>query len=190
MHAQASLSDYGQVLAQLGGAAAGQDGDEFFVRIEVLLTAESMAIKRRVHGADQRMADELHGYSGIAIEFFFKRKNAQCLREAPAHYAHAPRPPGPELRADVVDVFNATAFEFAGEAQVEAGKIGEDRKGGLAALGLADEATHGANERRQMAEDFGDASDGDFGVVGDDVDAGGTHLRATHAEDFEVGALL
>src|ERR1700687_2119508 len=176
MHAQASLSDYGQVLAQLGGAAAGQDGDEFFVRIEVLLTAESMAIKRRVHG--------------IAIEFFFKRKNAQCLREAPAHYAHAPRPPGPELRADVVDVFNATAFEFAGEAQVEAGKIGEDRKGGLAALGLADEATHGANERRQMAEDFGDANDGDLGVVGDDVDAGGTHVRATHAEDFEVGALL
>ena len=42
----------------------------------------------------------------------------------------------------------------------------------------------------KVAEDFGDADDGDFGVVGDDVDAGGAHLRATHAEDFYVGALL
>ena len=41
-----------------------------------------------------------------------------------------------------------------------------------------------------MAEDFGDADDGDFGVVGDDVHAGGAHLRAAHAEDFYVGALL
>ena len=41
-----------------------------------------------------------------------------------------------------------------------------------------------------MSEDFGDADDGDFGVVGDDVDAGCAHLRAAHAEDFYVGAWL
>ena len=41
-----------------------------------------------------------------------------------------------------------------------------------------------------MAEDFGDADDGDFGVVGDDVNACGAHLWAAHAEDFYVGALL
>ena len=41
-----------------------------------------------------------------------------------------------------------------------------------------------------MAEDFSDADDGDFGVVGDDVDARGAHLWAAHAEYFDVGALL
>ncbi len=50
--------------------------------------------------------------------------------------------------------------------------------------------THGADQARQMAEDFGDADYRDFGVVGDDVHACGAHLGAAHAEDFDVGALL
>ena len=31
---------------------------------------------------------------------------------------------------------------------------------------------------------------GDFGIVGDDVYPRCAHLRAAHAEDFDVGALL
>ena len=41
-----------------------------------------------------------------------------------------------------------------------------------------------------MAEDFGDADDGNFGIVGDDVHTRGAHLRAAHAKNFYVGALL
>ena len=41
-----------------------------------------------------------------------------------------------------------------------------------------------------MAEDFGYADDGDFGIVGDDIYPSGAHLGAAHAEDFEVGALF
>jgi len=41
-----------------------------------------------------------------------------------------------------------------------------------------------------MAEDFGYADYGDFGIVGDDFYACGAHLRATHAENFEIGALF
>jgi hypothetical protein len=41
-----------------------------------------------------------------------------------------------------------------------------------------------------MAEDFGYADDGDFGIVGDDIDSSGSHLGAAHAEDFEIGALF
>src|SRR5258708_37994877 len=136
------------------------------------------------------MADELHGDSGIGVKLFFEWKYAECLREAAADYADTPGSPGPELRADVVDVFNATALEFAGEAQVEAGNIGEDGEGGFAPLGLGDQMAHGAHERRKMAEDFGDAYDGDFGIIGDDVDSSGAHLRAAHTEDFHSGTLL
>ena len=38
------------------------------------------------------------------------------------------------------------AFEFAGEAQVEAGEVGEDGEGGLALLGGGDEFAHGADQ--------------------------------------------
>jgi len=41
-----------------------------------------------------------------------------------------------------------------------------------------------------MAEDFGYADDGDFGIVRDDIDSCGSHLGAAHAEDFEIGALF
>src|SRR5258708_18515585 len=68
--------------------------------------------------------------------------------------------------------------------------MGEEGEGGLAAFGFGDEATHGANERRQATDDLGEAYDGDFGIVGDDIDAGGAHLRAAHAEDLEIGTLL
>src|SRR5260370_30737900 len=149
------------MLARFGGAAAGKDGDEFLRWIETVLAAKGLAIERGVHGSYKRMADEFHGDASVAVELFFKWENAESLREAAADYADAPRAPGPELRADVIDVFNATALEFAGEAQVEAGKIGEDGEGGFAPLGLGDEMAHGAHERRKMAEDFGDADDGD-----------------------------
>src|SRR6266478_2210558 len=190
MDAQTSLAQNGKVLAKFRNAAAGQDGDEFFLGIEVLHSEKCVAIERGVHGAHQRMADEFYGDSGVAVEFFFKWKNAEGLCEAAAHYAHAPRAPGPKLRADVIDVFNAAAFEFSREAEMEAGKIGEDGESRFAARGFGDESAHGADERGKVAEDFGDAEDGDFGIVGDDVDAGGAHLRAAHAEDFEIGALL
>ncbi len=41
-----------------------------------------------------------------------------------------------------------------------------------------------------MAQDFGYADDRDFRIVGDDVYACGAHLRAAHAEDLHIGALL
>src|SRR5712692_274625 len=184
MDAQAGLAEYREMLAKFRSAAAGQDGDEFFLGIEVLFAEEGLAVERGVHGANQRVADEFHGDSGVAVELFFERENAEGLREAAADYADAPGAPGPELRADVVDVLRTMAFEFSGEAEMEAGKIGEDSEGGLAAFGFGDEAAHGADQRGKVAEDFRDTYDGDFGVVGNDIDAGAAHLRAAHAEDF------
>ena len=41
-----------------------------------------------------------------------------------------------------------------------------------------------------MTEDFRDADEGDFGIVGDNVNAGLAHLRTAHAEEGHVRALL
>jgi hypothetical protein len=110
-----------------------------------LFTAKGLAIERDVHGADQRVPYELYRDTGIAEEFFFKGKNAEGLRETAADYADAPGSPGPELRADVVDVFGSAALEFAGQAEVKAGEVREDGEGWFAALGFAYEVAHGAD---------------------------------------------
>ena len=72
------------MLAKLAGAAAGQYGDDFLLRIESLLAAKGLAIERGVHSSHQRMADEFYGHSGVAVELFFKRENTESLCEAAA----------------------------------------------------------------------------------------------------------
>ncbi len=76
--------------------------------------------------ADQRVPDEFHRYACISEEFFFEWKNTQRQRKSPSHDAHSPRPPRPELRADVINVANAKRLQLAGQPQMEAGEICQD----------------------------------------------------------------
>lgn len=188
--ARAGFANDGQVLGEFGVAAAGQNGNKWLSGIEVVAAAKFFVGLRGVDGTDKRMADEFRGDTGIAEESFLERKDAESLRETSADNADAPRSPSPKLRTDVIDVANAEGAELAREAKMKAGEIGEDGQRRLAAVGFRDEAAHGANERRKMAESFRDADDGDFGVVGDDVNARGAHLRAAHAKERDVHAFL
>src|SRR6266571_6195325 len=73
---------------------------------------------------------------------------------------------------------------------MKAGKVREDGKRRPAALGFLHEMPHGANEGGQALQDFGNSHDGNFGIIGDNFDARGTHLRSAHSEDGDVEALL
>src|SRR5215472_10748860 len=117
-------------------------------------------------------------------------KYAQRLGKAAAHKVRSPRTPGPKLRADVIDISNAFAAQLPRETEMKTGKIREDRKGGFAAIRLFDNVAHGANKRWQTLQDFSDAHDRNFRIIGDDLNAGGAHLRTAHAEYGDVDALL
>jgi hypothetical protein len=127
------------VLRQLRGTAAGQHSYQRLSWIEPKFAAERGAIPRRVYRAYERVADEGGGHAGVAVKFLFERENAQRLGETAAHKIHAPWPPGPELRADVVNIFHAEGEQLARQAQMEARKIGENRELGFAALRFADQ---------------------------------------------------
>jgi hypothetical protein len=60
------------------------------------------------------MADEFCVYAALAEEILFEWKDAKCLDEAAADEIGAPRPPGPELRTNIVDVAHAEREKFAG----------------------------------------------------------------------------
>jgi hypothetical protein len=72
---------------------------------------------------------------------------------------------------------------------MEAREVSEDRQGGLPLFGFAYHAFHGATQRGKMLQDFGDPNDCHFGIVGDDFDAGGAHLRSAHTKYLNVQAL-
>src|SRR5438093_922735 len=63
-----------------------------------------------MHISHERVADEFHRNTGIGVKLFFKGKDTKSVREAPPHQIYAPRPPGPELRANVVDVSNTLGW--------------------------------------------------------------------------------
>ena len=146
MDAHARFAQHRQVLAKFGGAAAGKNRDERFFGMEVVSGAERGAIERRLDVTDERMADEFCGDAGVGVKLFFEWEDAEGESEAAADDPYTPRTPGPELRADVVGVGHSAEFEFAGEAEMEAGEVGEDGEGGFALLGGGDEFSHGADE--------------------------------------------
>src|SRR6266568_3639609 len=82
------------------------------------------------------MTDELHGHTGISVELFFEGENAECERKPSADQIHAPRPPGPELRANIVDVSNALGEQLARQAQMKTRKVRENRQRRVAAFRL------------------------------------------------------
>src|SRR6266702_8543314 len=102
-----------------------------------------------MHISHERVADEFHRNTGIGVKLFFKGKDTKSVREAPPHQIYAPRPPGPELRANVVDVSNALGAQLARQPQMKTGEVRQNGEGRPATFGFVDEATHGAEQRRQ-----------------------------------------
>src|SRR5260370_7881313 len=74
------------------------------------------------------MTDEFHGHPGIGVELFSERENAECARKPSADQIHAPRPPGPELRANIVDVSNALGTQLARQAEMKTRKVRQNRQ--------------------------------------------------------------
>src|SRR5215475_13157557 len=83
------------------------------LRIEPVPFGKLSSAERGADFADERVADELRGNASALKEFLLERKNAQRFDEPAADEIRAPGPPGPKLRADVVDVKNAARLELA-----------------------------------------------------------------------------
>src|SRR5260370_4255093 len=103
------------------------------------------------------MADELHRHAGIAVKLFFKGKDAESLSEPLPHQIHAPGPPRPKLRANVIDISNALGAQLARQPQMKTGEVRQNRKRRTPELRLVDEPPHVAEQRMQSAQCFGES---------------------------------
>ena len=61
-----------------------------------------------------------------AEELLFERKDAKHMAERAAHSGQPALAPGPNLRRHQVHHRDALAVQFAGQAQMEVGRIRED----------------------------------------------------------------
>ena len=73
---------------------------------------------------------------------------------------------------------------------MKAGKIRENSERRLAERRFLHKMAHGPEERGEALEHFGDSDDGNFRIIGDDLDARGAHLLPAHAEEVDIETLL
>src|SRR5438270_4481217 len=133
----------------------------------------------------QEMTDENRVYSAVTIKLLFKGKNDQGLGNIFAQQFDAPLPPRPELRANVVHDGNSATVHLARYAPVEGWGINHDRQIRLAPVGFPDQVVKQAVDFWQMAENFGDANDGEILGVYYCVAACGAHAVAADSEKFQ-----
>src|SRR6266700_3976948 len=113
------------MVRNFAAAAAWEAGDDLPALLKTVFPAKQFPRLSGLDVSNQGMPDELHGHTSAGVERFFERKNAERLGKAAADEVRAPGPPGPELRANEIDVANAFGAQLAREAKMKAGKVCE-----------------------------------------------------------------
>src|SRR5271167_3630981 len=103
------------------------------------------------------MADESRIHAAVAVKLLFEGKNHQCLVDVLAQQPHPSLPPGPELRANIVDDGNPALAHLPRHSPVESGRIDNDSEVRPAPIGLSDQPVKQPIDSRKMADDLGDA---------------------------------
>jgi hypothetical protein len=132
------------------------------------------------------MADEGGIDSTLAVELFFKRKDDQRFVDVLAEEADSPLAPRPELRSHVVDHGNAALLHLPGHAPVEGRRVDHDGEAGFPLVGFGDQMPVPAIDLWQVAEDFGDANDGEVFRIDYGVAARGAHALSADTEEIEL----
>src|SRR5579863_165728 len=128
------------VMSQFRWTATRQNSDDGSFRIKTVARGESVAADGRAHSVHKRVSNPVRSHARLAVEILLEGKNAQPTHEAALHQPHPPRPPGPELRTNKIDIPYMLAAENTREAQVKCGKIRQNRNRWTALVDFGDQA--------------------------------------------------
>ena len=136
----------------------------------------------------ERVSDVRYGHAVLAEKRLFEGKNAEQLVDDAAHRPYPAFSPCPDLGSYEVNDWNAEALEFAGDPEVEIGRVGEDGEVGFALGGGSDQFPESTPDAGEMAQHFHDPDDRQ--ILGADD---GFHacffpeMRARAAEEMALG---
>src|SRR3981081_858987 len=103
----AGLHQGWHVVRDFSGAAPWKQDDDWVGRVQFEQGRKLLTRSFRRDIAHQRMSDKIRRNAACAIPVLFERKNAQPTHESSAHQVRAPRTPGPELRANKINILDA-----------------------------------------------------------------------------------
>jgi hypothetical protein len=128
------------------------------------------------------------GYAEFVLseERFLEGENAQQLVDHAAHDFHAAFTPGPDLRGNQVHDRDAEGLESSRDAEVEIGRIGENREIGFAPRGLGNQAPVAEPYTGKVGDDFDDS---DYGKIFGADDGFGTGFAKVRSRTSEKDAV-
>src|SRR5882672_2724913 len=176
----AGLHQRWHVVRDFSPSASRQKRDNWFVGIQSEKCRELLARSFCGHIPNKGMSNKIRRYSACAIPILLEWENAEPAHESTAHQVRAPRPPGPELRANEIDILHALTLQCPREAQMEAGEIREDRKSRPPSFGLSDQAFPHAGQGGELLANFDDSDQRHFRAIGNEFDSRFPHARAAH----------
>src|SRR5208282_5429490 len=135
------------------------------------------------------MPDKRRVHSAIAIELFFKGKNDQRLVDILAQKFDPSLPPRPELRADVINDWNPAPAHLPRHAPVKGWSVDNDSERRALLIGRANQLLIESKNLRQVADDFGDADNGQVFCVDDDLAACRAHPLSARPEETDLPSL-
>src|SRR6266699_4379941 len=136
----AGLHERWHMVRDFPRAASRQNGHDRFAGIQSEKCRELGARSFRGDIPHQRMPNKIRRYSARAIPILLEGENAEPAHESPPHQVSAPRPPGPELRANKINILDTLPLQRPREAQMKAGEIRENRETRFPSLGFPDQA--------------------------------------------------
>ena len=127
---------------------------------------------RRLRHVEQRMAHPLDRDAGAPVDLLLERKDDQHAVGDALHGLHPSRPPGPQLRADVVDDRHAELAHRVRQPEIEVGKVDRDEHVGPGFRGMRQEPAIDRVGAGQHARHLEEPGDRQALKVGDEARAG------------------
>src|ERR1700733_9554839 len=162
-------------------AAAWQEADPRFGRIETRLASKIFAGNRRGEQLRQGMADEFGVHSAVVVEALLEREDDQHAVHIALDAADTVFLPGPKLGTDEINHRHSLAAQMLRQREIDVGKVDQDGGGGLFFSDRGAEAAVFAIDVREVTQDFGDAHDGHVFRADDGAKAEGFHAFSAEA---------
>src|ERR1700730_10340470 len=182
----AGLHQRWHVMRDFSRAAPWQEDDNWLRRVQLECGSKLRTRSFRGDIANQRMPNKIRRDAACAIPILLEGKNAESSHESPAYQVRAPWPPGPELRANEINILNALSIQRSRQTQVKAREIRENREARLPLQGFADQTFPYAVQRGKFFGNFDDTDQRNFRAIREQFDSRFAHAWPTHAVEMNV----
>ena len=174
-----------EIQSDLSTPTPREQSDNVTFRVEAMAGEELVAGGTGDDLTDERMPNEERRNAVPVVEGLFKGKDDEHPIDVAPNLPHPVLPPGPDLRADVVDDAEPRAMKLLRQTKIEVWPVDQDHDIGSPVEGGSEESLQRAVQPPNAPDDVGNADDVHVLDVDENIDAARPQLLAAAPEDVD-----